>query len=109
MPSAWEMVLRDYLETLSRKAITDAEHRIKFNTGISLEDELNKSINMDFKTVALSSSRVPLMCRSRWGRPTPKIGQVSQATYPASSGPAQLYCHPHTHPQPCPARVVAAA
>ncbi|KAL7418549.1 niemann-Pick type C-related protein 1 [Cryptotrichosporon argae] len=45
----WERALRDYLNTLSRPGV-----RITYNTGISLEEEINKSTNTDVKIVVLS-------------------------------------------------------
>lgn len=50
----WERVLRSYLLQLSETApLTDGLDVI-FSTGVSLEEELNKSTNMDVKIVVLS-------------------------------------------------------
>ncbi|EIW71618.1 niemann-Pick C1 protein [Tremella mesenterica] len=45
----WERTLRDYLAGLSKDGVT-----ITYSTGISLEEELNKSTNTDMKIVVLS-------------------------------------------------------
>ncbi|WVO13857.1 hypothetical protein L204_101480 [Cryptococcus depauperatus] len=45
----WERVLRDYLSNLKHP-----ELNISYSTGISLEEELNKSTNTDVKIVVLS-------------------------------------------------------
>ncbi|WVF68428.1 hypothetical protein IAT40_003193 [Kwoniella sp. CBS 6097] len=45
----WERVLKNYLAGLSRPGV-----EISFSTGISLEEELNKSTNTDVKIVVLS-------------------------------------------------------
>ncbi|OCF62140.1 niemann-Pick C1 protein [Kwoniella mangroviensis CBS 10435] len=45
----WERVLRAYLAELSRPDVT-----ISYSTGVSLEEELNKSTNTDVKIVVLS-------------------------------------------------------
>jgi Niemann-Pick C1 protein len=50
----WERALRTYLLELSVRAPTEAGLRISFSTGVSLEEELNKSTNMDVKIVVLS-------------------------------------------------------
>lgn len=50
----WERSLRDYLERLSTSASQEHGLQIFFSTGVSLEEELNKSTNMDVKIVVLS-------------------------------------------------------
>jgi len=51
---AWEKELRYYLEELSEKAISGAGYQVTFSTGVSLEEELNKSTNTDVRTVVIS-------------------------------------------------------
>lgn len=50
----WERTLKRYLESLGKTA--DAEHglSLSFSTGVSLEEELNKSTNTDVPIVVLS-------------------------------------------------------
>jgi len=50
----WERTLREYLEALSKSAKEEGGAWIAFSTGVSLEEELNKSTNTDYKTVVLS-------------------------------------------------------
>lgn len=50
----WEEVLRDYLSDLSQRSISEVGLEIAFSTGVSLEEEINKSTNMDVKIVVLS-------------------------------------------------------
>ena len=50
----WEYTLRGYLEDLSNKAPGEAGLEITWSTGISLEEEINKSTNTDIKIVVLS-------------------------------------------------------
>ncbi|KAJ8518364.1 hypothetical protein ONZ45_g4551 [Pleurotus djamor] len=50
----WEVELRRYLSALSQRAPVEAGLNIAFSTGVSLEEELNKSTNMDVKIVVLS-------------------------------------------------------
>jgi len=50
----WERSLREYLLQLSDKAADEAEIQIAFSTGVSLEEEINKSTNTDVKIVVLS-------------------------------------------------------
>jgi Niemann-Pick C1 protein len=50
----WEIVLREYLERLSERAPREAGLHIAFSTGVSLEEEINKSTNMDIRIVVLS-------------------------------------------------------
>ncbi|KAI0033352.1 multidrug efflux transporter AcrB transmembrane domain-containing protein [Vararia minispora EC-137] len=50
----WERTLRSYLADLSERAPEQAGLRLSFSTGVSLEEELNKSTNMDVKIVILS-------------------------------------------------------
>lgn len=66
---AWEIVLRHYLEELSRKSVTDAGYQITFTTGVSLEEELNKSTRMDAKTLAISYLIMFLYVSITLGRP----------------------------------------
>ncbi|KAF4602307.1 hypothetical protein EYR40_005512 [Pleurotus pulmonarius] len=50
----WETSLRQYLSILSERAPSEAGLDIAFSTGVSLEEEINKSTNMDIKIVVLS-------------------------------------------------------
>lgn len=50
----WERSLREYLVQLSDKAPEEAGLDITFSTGVSLEEEINKSTNTDVKIVVLS-------------------------------------------------------
>ncbi|KAJ7499163.1 patched family-domain-containing protein [Mycena latifolia] len=50
----WEETLRQYLVELSDRLPAEAGLRIAFSTGVSLEEEINKSANMDVKIVVLS-------------------------------------------------------
>lgn len=50
----WERNLREYLVRLSENAPEDIGLAISFSTGVSLEEELNKSTNTDVKIVVLS-------------------------------------------------------
>jgi Niemann-Pick C1 protein len=50
----WERTLRAYLQDLSARIGEEAGLEISFSTGVSLEEELNKSTNMDIKIVVLS-------------------------------------------------------
>ncbi|OJT13083.1 Niemann-Pick type C-related protein 1 [Trametes pubescens] len=50
----WEYALRNYLENLSSRAPEHAGLEIAWSTGISLEEEINKSTNTDIKIVILS-------------------------------------------------------
>lgn len=50
----WERTLRGYLENLASRAPTEAGLRIAYSTGVSLEEEINKSSNTDVKIVVLS-------------------------------------------------------
>jgi Niemann-Pick C1 protein len=50
----WEVELRRYLESLSNQAPAEVGVQVLFTTGVSLEEELNKSSNTDVKTVILS-------------------------------------------------------
>jgi Niemann-Pick C1 protein len=50
----WERALRDYLTALSRLAPEEGGLRITFSTGVSVEEEINKSTNTDVKIVVLS-------------------------------------------------------
>ncbi|TBU32872.1 multidrug efflux transporter AcrB transmembrane domain-containing protein [Dichomitus squalens] len=50
----WEYALRGYLEDLGNKVPGEAGLEIAWSTGISLEEEINKSTNTDIKIVVLS-------------------------------------------------------
>lgn len=50
----WERTLREYLEDLSERIPEEAGLEIAFSTGVSLEEEINKSTNTDVKIVVLS-------------------------------------------------------
>ncbi|KAF7331817.1 SSD domain-containing protein [Mycena kentingensis (nom. inval.)] len=50
----WETTLRQYLEQLSERSAEEAGLNIAFSTGVSLEEEINKSANMDVRIVVLS-------------------------------------------------------
>jgi Niemann-Pick C1 protein len=50
----WERSLREYLLQLSDKASEEAGIQVTFSTGVSLEEEINKSTNTDVKIVILS-------------------------------------------------------
>ncbi|ESK97466.1 vacuolar membrane protein [Moniliophthora roreri MCA 2997] len=50
----WERSLREYLVNLSERIEAEAGLRIAFSTGVSLEEEINKSTNTDVKIVVLS-------------------------------------------------------
>lgn len=50
----WERKLREYLMDLQEKAPRAAGLEIGFSTGVSLEEEINKSSNMDVRIVVLS-------------------------------------------------------
>ncbi|KAH7105584.1 multidrug efflux transporter AcrB transmembrane domain-containing protein [Auriculariales sp. MPI-PUGE-AT-0066] len=50
----WERTLRSYLTTASERAPREADIRLTFQTGVSLEEELNKSTNTDIPIVVLS-------------------------------------------------------
>ena len=50
----WEETLKTYLYELSQRAGADAGLEIAFTTGISLEEEINKSTNTDVRIVVLS-------------------------------------------------------
>ncbi|RPD67274.1 multidrug efflux transporter AcrB transmembrane domain-containing protein [Lentinus tigrinus ALCF2SS1-7] len=50
----WEYTLRNYLEDLSQRAPQEAGLEIAWSTGVSLEEEINKSTNTDIKIVVLS-------------------------------------------------------
>jgi Niemann-Pick C1 protein len=50
----WEESLREYLTDLSQRIPREAGLRITFSTGVSLEEEINKSTNTDIKIVVLS-------------------------------------------------------
>jgi Niemann-Pick C1 protein len=51
---SWEVVLREYLQGLQERASAEAGLHIAFRTEIAIEEELNKSTNMDIRTVVLS-------------------------------------------------------
>ncbi|KAF9818352.1 hypothetical protein IEO21_02867 [Rhodonia placenta] len=50
----WERTLRDYLYQLRERAPAEAGLEIAFSTGVSLEEEINKSTNTDVRIVVLS-------------------------------------------------------
>jgi Niemann-Pick C1 protein len=50
----WERALAEYLAQLKERAPLEAGLEISYSTGISLEEEINKSTNMDVKIVVLS-------------------------------------------------------
>ncbi|KIY45848.1 multidrug efflux transporter AcrB transmembrane domain-containing protein [Fistulina hepatica ATCC 64428] len=50
----WEEALEIYLANLSARSELEGGLRISFSTGVSLEEELNKSTNTDVKIVVLS-------------------------------------------------------
>ena len=50
----WERALREYLWNLSLEVPVHAGLEMSFSTGVSLEEEINKSTNTDIKTVVLS-------------------------------------------------------
>jgi Niemann-Pick C1 protein len=50
----WERALAEYLARLKERAPLEAGLKISYSTGISLEEEINKSTNMDVKIVVLS-------------------------------------------------------
>ncbi|KAI0921783.1 hypothetical protein AcV7_008053 [Taiwanofungus camphoratus] len=50
----WERTLREYLQQLSEKAPFETGLEIAWSTGVSLEEEINKSTNTDIKIVVLS-------------------------------------------------------
>ncbi|KAH8118353.1 multidrug efflux transporter AcrB transmembrane domain-containing protein [Phellopilus nigrolimitatus] len=54
MAVEWERVLREYLQHVSEIAPQAAGLNIHFSTGVSLEEEINKSTNTDVKIVVLS-------------------------------------------------------
>ena len=54
MVMEWEHELSNYLALLKDRAISEAGLEISYSTGISLEEEINKSTNMDVKIVVLS-------------------------------------------------------
>ncbi|KAJ7117365.1 patched family-domain-containing protein [Mycena crocata] len=50
----WEEALRAYLLKLDERSSPEAGLQIAFSTGVSLEEEINKSANMDVRIVVLS-------------------------------------------------------
>ncbi|KAK7470894.1 niemann-Pick type C-related protein 1 [Stygiomarasmius scandens] len=50
----WEEALKNYLVDLGERAPEEAGLHISFSTGVSLEEEINKSTNMDVRIVVLS-------------------------------------------------------
>ncbi|GJJ07483.1 hypothetical protein Clacol_001685 [Clathrus columnatus] len=50
----WERTLRAFLEQLSAVSVDEASSKVFFSTGVSLEEELNKSTNTDIRIVVLS-------------------------------------------------------
>ncbi|KIM21967.1 hypothetical protein M408DRAFT_18285 [Serendipita vermifera MAFF 305830] len=51
---SWERLLRAFLHDLSESSPTDSGTQVFFSTGVSLEEELNKSTNTDARIVVLS-------------------------------------------------------
>lgn len=51
---SWERLLRAYLTTLADEAPNKSGSQVFFSTGVSLEEELNKSTNTDVRIVVLS-------------------------------------------------------
>jgi len=51
---SWERLLREFLFNLANNAPSEAGAQIFFSTGVSLEEELNKSTNTDVRIVVLS-------------------------------------------------------
>jgi len=54
MAMEWEHELANYFTRLQERAPSEAGLQISYSTGISLEEEINKSTNMDVKIVVLS-------------------------------------------------------
>ncbi|KAF9534386.1 patched family-domain-containing protein [Crepidotus variabilis] len=50
----WERTLKEFLTKVSEKSAAEAGLEIAFSTGVSLEEEINKSTNTDVKIVVLS-------------------------------------------------------
>ncbi|KAF5363851.1 hypothetical protein D9756_000843 [Leucocoprinus leucothites] len=50
----WEVTLREYLTDLSERSEAEAGLSVVFSTGVSLEEEINKSTNTDVRIVVLS-------------------------------------------------------
>lgn len=50
----WEETVREYIVNLSERSSREAGLQIAFSTGVSLEEEINKSTNTDVKIVVLS-------------------------------------------------------
>ncbi|KAJ3563392.1 hypothetical protein NP233_g8970 [Leucocoprinus birnbaumii] len=50
----WEKTLRNYLIGLSQRSEAEAGLSVAFSTGVSLEEEINKSTNTDVRIVVLS-------------------------------------------------------
>ncbi|KAL5488039.1 NCR1 [Sanghuangporus weigelae] len=50
----WERSLREYLQNISSTALEEVGLNVQFSTGVSLEEEINKSTNTDVKIVVLS-------------------------------------------------------
>ncbi|PSS35438.1 hypothetical protein PHLCEN_2v1593 [Hermanssonia centrifuga] len=50
----WERALRSYLQDLGERAPVEAGLDIAWSTGVSLEEEINKSANADIRIVVLS-------------------------------------------------------
>jgi len=51
---SWERVLRQYLSDLANDAPEQSGSQVFFSTGVSLEEELNKSTNTDVRIIVLS-------------------------------------------------------
>lgn len=50
----WEEYIREYLQNIAQESTEKAGLTIAFSTGVSLEEEINKSTNTDVKIVVLS-------------------------------------------------------
>lgn len=50
----WEEALKEYLINLAERSASETGLEITFSTGVSLEEEINKSTNTDVKIVVLS-------------------------------------------------------
>jgi Niemann-Pick C1 protein len=112
----WEETLKSYLHDLSQRSQSEAGLEIAFSTGVSLEEELNKSTNTDVKIVVLSylamffyvsltlgtnvTSREEdgvLTSLVRWARNFPKL--FSSSTITSSSLSVDSRMTPHVLPR----------
>lgn len=67
----WETALRNLLASLSEAAPVEAGLRVAYSTGVSLEEEINKSTNTDVKIVVLSYLAMFVYIALTLGRSTP--------------------------------------